>query len=51
MPLAKVRLTLARVKRHILVTAGDEPPFQTLNARLYSPGCLILAAALLRPAS
>jgi hypothetical protein len=37
--------------RPTLLPAGDKPPFKTLNARLYSPGCLILAAALLRPAS
>jgi hypothetical protein len=29
-----------------LLPAGDEPPFATLNARLYSPGCLLIAAAL-----
>jgi hypothetical protein len=37
--------------RPTLLPAGDKPPFPTLNARLYSPGCLILAAALLRPGS
>jgi hypothetical protein len=37
--------------RPTLLPAGDTPPFKTLNARLYSPGCLILAAALLRPGS
>jgi hypothetical protein len=26
--------------------AGDRPPFKTLNTWLYSPGCLVLAAAL-----
>jgi hypothetical protein len=34
-----------------LLPAGDNPPFATLNARLYSPGCLLIAAALARPAS
>jgi hypothetical protein len=37
--------------RPTLLPAGDKPPFKTLNARLYSPGCLILAAALLRSGS
>jgi hypothetical protein len=31
-----------------LLPAGDKPPFATLNARLYSPGCLLIAAALAR---
>jgi hypothetical protein len=29
-----------------LLPAGGKPPFATLNARLYSPGCLLIAAAL-----
>ena len=34
-----------------LLPAGDKPPFATLNAWLYSPGCLLIAAALAKPAS
>jgi hypothetical protein len=31
-----------------LLPAGDQQPFGRLNTRLYSPGCLLLAAALAR---
>jgi hypothetical protein len=42
---------LIGLTRPALLPAGDRPPFKALNARLYSPGCLILAAALLRQGS
>jgi hypothetical protein len=29
-----------------LLPAGEHPPFATLNAWLYSPGCLLIAAAM-----
>ena len=39
------------LSRPQLLPAGDKPPFASLNAWVYSPGCLLIAAALLTPAS